>query len=99
MADEPDNEQLANFLVVYAGTIPQFEGLHLSPVVLEMQLRNPIFRESALRHHRKFQEDMRQLSSKMEKGELQCDHIRGNGKRCPNHNEPGSFYCGLHLED
>lgn len=93
---EPTNEQLANFLVVYAQGIPQLQNLQLNPVILEMQLRNSVFREAALKHHRGFCREVDILLEKVDKGELQCEHIRLNGKRCPNHNEPGNFYCGLH---
>lgn len=94
---EPTNEQLAKFLVIYAAQIPAFQHLSLVPAHLEMWLeRHPEFREAGLRHHRAFVEDLNEFSRKMEAGELQCDHIRPNGKRCPNYNEPGSMYCGLH---
>lgn len=95
---EPTNKQLASFLVVYAPQIlPGAESLALSPPVLEVLLsENPTFREAGLRHHRAFQEQIFEHTEKMEKGELRCEHIRPNGKKCPNHNEPGSLYCGLH---
>lgn len=97
---EPTNEQLARFLVVYAGHIPGAEGLQLSPPVLEsLMSQNPKFREGALRHHRQFQDQIHELTKKMEAGELTCEHIRPNGKRCPNFNEPRSFYCGLHNKE
>lgn len=104
MADEyvePTNEQLANFLVVYAPQIfPGSENLQLSPPILEMLLNNhPEKREGALRHHRKFVEETNKFVKKMAAGELQCEHIRPNGRRCPNANEPGRMYCGLHGED
>lgn len=98
-SSEPTNEQLANFLVVYAASIPQLQGFELNPVILEMQLENPIFREAGLKHYRAFQKDMNKHFVQMKKGELQCEYIRPNGKKCPNHNEPGSFYCGLHKEE
>lgn len=100
---EPTNEQLANFLSV---TAPQIVGLehldlHPEPYILEMFLeRNPQFREVALRHHRQFQEQVFEMTEKMEKGELPCQHICLNGKPCPNYNQPGTMYCGLHqMED
>lgn len=94
---EPTNEQLAKFLSIAA---PQITGLNLNPEpwVLEMLLtRDPNFRENALRHHRKFQDQIHEHTEKMMRGgELQCEHIRPNGKKCPNRNEAGSLYCGLH---
>lgn len=94
---EPTNEQLARFLVVYARNVPGTDELMLSAPVLEsLMSTNPRFREGALRAHRRFQEQIHEVSSKMELGELQCEHIRPNGKRCPNKNEPGIFHCGLH---
>ncbi len=99
MSDAPTNEQLANFLVVYAQQIPQLEGLHLNAVILEMQLKNPTFRETALKHHRNFQAGISEIHKELEAGELQCDYIRPNGKKCPNRNTPGHFYCGLHQNE
>ena len=96
---EPNNEQLAHFLSI-AG--PQITGINLrpDPYVLEQLLdKHPEFRENALKHHRHFQEKAWKLADKMEKGELQCEYIRPNGKRCPNYNEPGSMYCGLHQNE
>lgn len=97
---EPTNEQLANFLVVYAKHIPGAGGLQLSPPHLELLMNNnPGFRAGALRHHRNFQDTISKLSEKMDKGELQCEYIRPNGKKCPNFNEPGRMYCGLHKSE
>lgn len=97
---EPTNEQLASFLVVYAKQIPGMGDLQLDAPLLERLMdENPQFRAGALRHHKKFQEEIVAFGVKIAKGELQCEHIRGNGKRCPNHNEPGDFYCGLHKKD
>jgi hypothetical protein len=99
---EPTNEQLASFLAVYAAQLPAFQLVRLSegelnPEVLEFLLeRRPDFREAGLRHHRAFCEQIDELSRKTEAGELQCMYIRPNGKQCPNHNEPGRLYCGLH---
>lgn len=94
---EPTNEQLANFLAVYAKKFPAFEHISPNPAMLEFLLENrPEFREAGLRHHRQFVEGIDELVKKMTLGELQCEHIRPNGKQCPNHNEPGSYYCGLH---
>jgi hypothetical protein len=102
---EPSNKQLANFLVVYAENLPAFQrirlatGGSLNPAHLEMLLEsNPEFREAGLRHHRQFVEQIDEITRKMAAGELPCEYIRPNGKRCPNYNEPGSMYCGLHKE-
>lgn len=97
---EPTNEQLASFLMVYAEQIPELSGLQLNAANLEQLMdQYPRFRKGALRHHRRFQEQIDELSRKMEAGELLCEHVLNSGKRCPNHNEPGSMYCGLHKED
>lgn len=95
--EEPNNTQLARFLVIYAEGIPGMESLQLSAPTLELLMtNNPDFRAGALRHHKAFQEEIHKHSRKLEAGTLQCEHIRPNKKRCPNHNEPGSYYCGLH---
>jgi hypothetical protein len=100
---EPNNEQLANFLSVMSPHIAGLEHLNLKPepAILEMFLeRNPTFRANGLRLHREFQEQIHEHTEKMEKGgELQCEHIRPNGKKCPNRNEAGSLYCGLHKSE
>lgn len=97
---EPTNEQLANFLIVYAGQVPGTEGLQLSPPILELLMNNnPQFRAGALRHHRMFHERLVEMTKKAALGQLPCQHIRPNGKQCPNFNQPGSYYCGLHQED
>lgn len=97
---EPTNEQLASFLVVVAKSDPRMAGLELSPPVLESLLsQNPKYREAALRKHRRFEEQLHELSEKIEAGELQCDHTLRSGKQCPNRNEPGIAYCGLHKEE
>jgi hypothetical protein len=96
---EPTNEQLARFLVVYAPQImPGAASLQLSAPHLELLMtNNPEFRAGALRHHRRFQDEIFELQEKIERGgELQCQHIRPNGKMCPNRNEAGSMFCGLH---
>lgn len=96
---EPTDEQLARFLVVYAPQIlPGAESLALSPVVIQsLMSQNPTFKKAGLRHHRAFQEMIFDHTEKMERGgELQCEHIRPNGKKCPNRNEAGSLFCGLH---
>lgn len=97
--EEPTNKQLANFLTVCA---PQIVGEHSffpNPVILEKLLEKPLYREAALRRHRRFVDEMNLLMEKMERGQLQCEHIRANGKKCPNFNEPGIFYCGLHRDE
>lgn len=97
---EPTNKQLASFLVVYAKHIPAFSGLVLIEPMLELQMdRHPEFRVAALRRHREFQEQMHEASKKLDAGELQCEYILKSGKQCPNRNEPGNMYCGLHKED
>jgi hypothetical protein len=93
---EPTNEQLASFLAVYAKRFPAFEHISPNPAMLEFLLeRRPEFREAGLRHHRQFVEGIDELLRKMHDGELQCEYIRPNGQRCKNHNEPGSYYCGI----
>jgi hypothetical protein len=97
---EPTNTQLASFVKVYAQSIPEFRGVVLHESMLEgMMDRHPEFREAALRHHRGFQNQIHELTRKMQAGELQCEHILLSGKRCPNRNEPGRMYCGLHKEE
>lgn len=91
---EPTNAQLANFLVVYG------QHWHLSAPLLEnLMILYPRLREEVLRHHRQFRDQINDLTEKMEAGELGCEYIRPNNKKCPNRNEPGSFYCGLHKEN
>lgn len=95
---EPTNEQLAKFLVVY---IPSSYGLDLHPdvgVVEWLLGQKPELREHALRHHRQFCAQINELDQKMKAGQLPCAFIRPNGKQCPNYNQPGSYYCGLHID-
>lgn len=97
---EPTNEQLANFLVVVAQSDPRMAGLRLSPPILESLLsQRPEYRKTALAKHRIFQEQIREITRAMEAGQLQCEHILNSGKQCPNRNEPGIMYCGLHKEE
>jgi hypothetical protein len=97
---EPTNEQLANFMTVYAARIPLLSHLAISPAILEYIFENqPEHREACLRHHRAFQEAITDLSQKIRAGLLQCEHIRPNGKQCPNYNVPGSHFCGLHQDE
>lgn len=97
---EPTNEQLANFLAVQAKSDPRMVGLHISPPILETLISmNPRYREAALRQHRRFQDQIREVTRKLDAGELQCEHILQSGKQCPNRNEPGIMYCGLHKEE
>lgn len=97
---EPTNAQLARFLVVDAKNDPRLAGLQLSPPILESLLsQNPIYRDAALQRHRRFQEQVHELSRMIDAGELQCEHILRSGKQCPNRNEPGIPYCGLHKEE
>lgn len=94
---EPTNEQLANFLGVYARHIPGAENLRVSPAILEFIFEsNPEARATALQYHRDLQDKLRELSAKVLAGELQCEHILLSGKQCPNYNEPGAHFCGLH---
>lgn len=97
---EPTNEQLGRFLAIYAKQFPGLDSLNVGADVLESMLdRNPAYREAAIRHHQRFQNQIDEMLNKMKKGELRCEHIRPNGKKCPNFNEPGSFYCGLHKDE
>jgi hypothetical protein len=97
---EPTNAQLASFLSVYARNFPGGHWLNVSPSILEWMFeRNPNHRITALKFHREFQEKINELSAKILEGEMQCEHIRPNNKRCPNHNQPGSHYCGLHQSE
>ena len=97
---EPTNEQLARFLMVQARSDPRTQGLNLSPPILESLLsQNPKHREAALRQHRRFQEQIWEVSRLLDEGKLQCEHILQSGKQCPNRNEPGIPYCGLHKEE
>jgi hypothetical protein len=97
---EPNDEQLAEFLIVY---MPRLVGMDtpftVPRSIIERMLKNPEWREVALGHHRKFQKDLKKLMQKVERGQLRCDHILQSGKQCPNFNEPGSFYCGLHKDE
>lgn len=97
---EPTDEQLVHFLAVY---LPSKVGLDpgsvpvMFPTLLERRIaKDPDFRQRGIEQHRQFQEEMNRHHEAMLRGELQCDHIRPNGKQCVNHNEPGSYYCGLH---
>lgn len=97
---EPTNKQLASFLIIYAQQIPEMASLQLNEAVLERLMDvNPRFRAGALQHHRRFQEQIHEVSRMINAGELQCEHILQSGKQCPNHNEPGYMYCGLHKEE
>jgi hypothetical protein len=97
---EPTNKQLANFLLVHAKRSPELANLQLNAPTLERLMdQNPMYRAGALRHHRRFQEELNELSRKVEVGELQCEHILNSGKKCPNRNEPGRMFCGLHGHD
>lgn len=97
---EPTNKQLANFLVVHAKRVPELAALQLNSATLEKLMdMNPGYRAGALRHHRRFQDELNELKHKIQAGELQCEHILQSGKQCPNRNEPGRMYCGLHGHD
>ncbi len=96
---KPTNEVLANFLVVYAKRIPGFKNLDLSPVSIRFWLHDSENRKIALKHHQNFQQIVDEMHEACMAGDLQCDHIRRNGKKCPNHNKPGSYFCGLHQDE
>lgn len=71
--------------------------LDVSPTILELIFeKSPEHREWALGYHRRLQAQAKILAEKVLAGELQCEHIRQNGKQCLNRNQPGYFYCGLH---
>lgn len=98
--EEPTNEQLANFMMIYAPRLVGQKNFQLNPVVLERLIsEKPEYRASALRHHKQFHKEAEELFKKLEKGQLQCAYIRKNGRKCPNWNEPGGFYCGLHQDE
>lgn len=97
--EEPTNEQLANFLIVIAPRIVGAENLLLDKDMLTRLLENPMYRTAALRKHKAFVEEAARQFTKMARGQLQCEYIRTNDRRCPNFNEPGSFFCGLHKPD
>lgn len=98
--EEPTNEQLANFLMVYAKQIPELDGMRLSAPVLEsLMSQNKRFRDGALRKHKMVQEAILKHDRMMQAGKLQCEHILESGKRCPNQNKPGHAWCGLHYEE
>lgn len=97
---EPSNEQLANFMTVYARRMPQFQHLHVNPAILEHLIeKHPEFRATALNKHREFQDNVNALQVKIQQGLLPCEYIRPNGKHCPNYNTPGSHFCGLHQDE
>lgn len=97
---EPTNEQLAAFMAVYARRMPAFSHLAISPALLEHIFETrPEYRKVALHHHRKFQNNVNQLQARLLQGLLPCEHILLSGKQCPNHNVPGSHFCGLHQPD
>lgn len=94
---EPTNEQLANFMTVYARRNPRFQHLDINPTVLKQIFdTQPEHRKVALRNHRAAQEQINALAAKVQQGLLQCEHTLLNGKQCPNYNVPGTHFCGLH---
>lgn len=97
---EPTNEQLAAFMTVYARRTPAFSHLAISPAILEhiFETRQE-YREVALTHHRRFQDNINQLQARIQQGLLQCEHILLSERQCPNYNVPGSHFCGLHQAD
>lgn len=96
---EPSNEQLAKFMVVYSKTDPRAAELHIDHHMLERIFdRQEKHRQACLKIHRRFQQEMLRHTAELIKGGLQCEYIRPNGKRCPNFNQSGSYFCGLHQE-
>lgn len=97
---EPTTEQLAEFMVVIAPRlIGQDHDLQLDSGMLKRLIESDFrYMSTAMRHHRRFYEEGKELHKKMLRGKLRCLHIRDNGKRCPNFNQPGSYACGLHKE-
>jgi hypothetical protein len=94
---EPDNEQLAQFMVIYAPRlVGEQHDFQLNPIIIERLIsQKPEFRAAALRHHKQFYDEAKDLFKKLERGQLRCLFVRENGKRCVNFNVPGSFYCGI----
>jgi hypothetical protein len=98
-ANEPTNAQLARFIVIYGNTHPLLANLDVNPYFLERIFEtDENARQRCLKIHRDFQTKADELGHKIARGEMQCEHIRANGKRCPNYNEPGRLFCGLHQE-
>lgn len=96
---EPTTEQLAQFMVVIAPRLIGEHDLQLDAGMIERLIESDFrYMSTAKRHHRRFYEEGKELHKKMLRGKLRCLHIRDNGKRCPNFNEPGSYACGLHKE-
>lgn len=98
---EPDNEALAEFLVMYAPRISGAEKLTNinSTGLVELLNTNPVARIAALRHHKRFWQEMRLRFRKLEEGKLQCAFLLPSGKQCRNWNMPGSFQCPDHQDD
>lgn len=97
---EPSNHQLAAFMTTVARSNPKFQHLAVSPAILEWIFETkPEHRETALRHHREFQDQLNKHTDQMMAGELQCAYFLRSGKRCPNANMPGTNHCGLHQEE
>lgn len=97
---DPSNEQLANFLAVYASSNYRFASLKVSPAILEHIFdNNEEQRQVALRIHHRFKARIDEMIRKTQAGELPCQYIRSNGKQCPNYNRPGSLFCGLHQDE
>lgn len=98
--EEPTNEQLAQFMVVIAPRlIGKDHNLQLDAGMLKRLIESDLrYYQTAKKHHRQFYDEQKRLWGLMMRGKLRCAHIRANGKRCPNVNEAGSFFCGLHKE-
>jgi hypothetical protein len=98
---EPTDEQLVSFLSVYLpsrmGLSPLgFASTELLKMMIEERIQDPAYKAQALKIHRRVSDEINEMSQKLEQGQLQCEYIRPNKKRCPNRNKPGSFFCGLH---
>lgn len=97
--EEPTNKQLAEFMVVISARLIGEHDLQLDAGMLEHLIESDFRHKStAMRYHRQFYEEGKELHKKMLRGQLRCAHIRDNGKKCVNFNEAGSYFCGLHKE-
>jgi hypothetical protein len=98
--EEPTNKQLAEFMVVIAPRLIGEHNLDLNAGMLERLIESDArYYQTAKKHHRAFYDEQKRLYSMMLKGKLRCAHIRDNGKRCPNFQQAGSWFCGLHKEE
>jgi hypothetical protein len=96
---EPTNKQLAEFMVVISTRLIGEHNLQLDAGMIERLITSDFrYKSTALKHHRRFHDEAKEMHAKMLKGKLRCAHIRDNGKRCVNFNQPGSYFCGLHKD-